>query len=111
MLKFNTGYVALILLNCLAGCSGTKESLKADKPEPGIAVTVEDATGLDGCTFLLIMDDGSRLQPVNLPEQYCKNGVRIMITYREIKGVSVCMAGKMVEVTSVREFTRPEKPR
>ena len=66
--------------------------------------TVIDNTGLDGCRFMLQLESGKKLQPTNLEEQYLKNGKQLWIKYVVQKdAMSVCMAGDVVNITSIGE--------
>ncbi|HFC00797.1 MAG TPA: hypothetical protein ENJ53_08340 [Phaeodactylibacter sp.] len=76
--------------------------------------TLKDFTGLDGCGFLIVMDDGEKLQPVKYADKniHPKDGQRIKFSYKEITDLAgICMAGKMVEITCIEflENTTPPK--
>lgn len=62
--------------------------------------TVVDYSELDGCTYLLELADGQKLQPINLPEDFKRKGLKLFITYKLHDGMSTCMAGKMVTLNS-----------
>lgn len=64
-------------------------------------VTVVDKTGLDGCTFLLQLNDSSLLEPINLDDSYKINGTKLAISYRVVSVMSVCMAGTTVKLLTV----------
>lgn len=64
--------------------------------------TVIDFSGLDGCGFLLQLEDGTRLQPENLEPAFEKNSIPVWVKYYPQKNaVSICMAGKVVHVTDI----------
>lgn len=68
------------------------------------AGTVRDFTGLDGCGLLIVLDNGKNLEPVSIPAGVTlTDGRRVIVKYR-IKNdrVSACMAGYIVEITSLR---------
>ncbi|MBL0342452.1 MAG: hypothetical protein IPP71_17020 [Bacteroidetes bacterium] len=72
-------------------------------PANAILVSVIDYTDLDGCQMLLQMENGDKLQPINLPEKYSIPGIRLFITYKNAEGMSICMAGKLVQLIHISE--------
>lgn len=64
---------------------------------------IVDMTGLDGCNFMIKLKDGSRLEPINLEEIFKKNGLKVVVSYELYNGMSVCMAGKMIQITNIRK--------
>ncbi|MEE4176401.1 MAG: hypothetical protein V2I46_02710 [Bacteroides sp.] len=91
----------LFLMLCigwlLTGCP-------ADKCPEGEKAVLRDYAGLDGCRWLFELEDGQRLEPVNL-HQYdveLQDGLKVTITYTEATDMmSICMAGKMVNITCI----------
>ncbi|MFH1320417.1 MAG: hypothetical protein ABII90_07180 [Bacteroidota bacterium] len=70
--------------------------------EKYVKATVIDMTGLDGCKFLLKLEDGKKLEPTNLDPAYRKDSLPVWIRYIETKGVmSICMAGKIVKIIGI----------
>lgn len=73
--------------------------------ETGHLATLEDWTGFDGCGYIFILEDGSKLEPVQyqnlLPlvpgNQYC-------ITFDTVPAASICMVGVTVEITSIKDL-------
>lgn len=83
--------------------------------------TIRDLTGLDGCGFVFELEDGSYLEPVlplllcgtpPLPKEVTEDplynfefvdGKRVVISYEETEGVSICMVGLIVKITCIRE--------
>jgi hypothetical protein len=76
----------------------------ADKCPDGEAAVLRNLSGLDGCTWVFELEDGQRLEPVNL-HQYeleLKDGLEVSIQYTEATDMmSICMAGKMVNITCI----------
>lgn len=81
-----------------------------DEPEAGCTnATIIDAAGFDGCGWLIEMEDGFRLEPVNLDDFdiTLANDLPVCIEYSELTAMgSVCMVGTIVEITSIVEGTR-----
>lgn len=88
----------ILLFSSLLSCAVVKSS----ETVTGIPATVIDYSELDGCRFLLKLEDGRKLEPVNLENKYMKDGLRVLITWKNAEGMSICMAGTMVEITSIR---------
>jgi hypothetical protein len=98
----------------------TDEKITTDEPCETRA-TVKDLSGLDGCGFVLQLEDGTNLIPYRvfycgtppLPENIEKDpltdfqlvdGMRVMINYELLPDmVSSCMAGEFVKVTCISE--------
>lgn len=66
-------------------------------------LTVVNKTGLDGCGFLLLRQDSTLLEPVNLAVDYQKDLLLLDVSYRLLDDrMSTCMAGNIVEITEVK---------
>ena len=101
----NLNRLKQLLFLCIAitvsACS-EKTTTATTPPHTAQAViaTVVDYSELDGCTYLLELSDGQKLQPVNLSEEFKRKGLKLFITYKYYDGMSTCMAGRMVTVIS-----------
>lgn len=63
---------------------------------------VKDMTGeLDGCEFLITLEDGTNLLPVDYTVDITglKDKQKITFTYEQVEAMNVCMAGETVKVT------------
>ena len=58
---------------------------------------------LDGCTFMIQLEDEKKLEPVNLEKEFKKDNFKVWIKYRHYAGNSICMAGEMVTVTAIEK--------
>ena len=96
----------LMLFFLLQGCAARQEQ-NPELPAGAVKVTVVDYRDLDGCTFLLETDDKQKLQPVNLPAGLQRNGLRLYVVYKKTDGMSICMAGTMVNLSFTREIKDP----
>ena len=56
---------------------------------------------IDGCTFMIQLEDGKKLEPVNLQDEFKKDNLKVWIKYKHFKGNSICMAGEMVTITAI----------
>ena len=100
---------ALIVLLCsLIACHKkatvpvilTQEELRMQKFVPAKVVLQSE---LAGCTYLLALEDGKMLEPVNLHDTLKQNNLRLWVKYQvEKSAMSVCMVGKMVRIDTVK---------
>ncbi len=68
---------------------------------------VQDNSGLDGCKYLIILEDGKKLEPLVILDKSFKlrDGQNIRLTYEpEREFMSICMAGQGVRVTCIQEI-------
>jgi|GEM_PF-766774 len=82
--------------------------------EDGVPAMILDYTGLSGCKWVIRLENGERLEPVNLHEfdLVPADSMIVYITYTEAPTMmSICMVGKMVEVTCITELSSDHKHR
>lgn len=81
-----------------------------DEPKQGCSNGIlVNATGFDGCGWLIELHDGTRLEPVNLDDFdiALDDAHAICVEYVERTDLgSICMTGTIVELTSIVEGTR-----
>lgn len=107
--------LSLLLLSAVTSCQKNEVS---PATSCGTFATIRDMSGLDGCGFVLELDNGEKLEPVYdygwcgtppLPAPVIDNvqfldGKRVTIAYKELTDkVGICMAGKVVEITCISE--------
>ncbi len=56
---------------------------------------------VDGCTFMIQLKGGKKLEPVNLKDEFKKDNLKVWVKYQHYKGNSICMAGEMVTIISM----------
>ena len=108
----------IVLIGSIFSCTPTKTqngegddiievpNEETSKPSCGTLATVKDNTGLDGCGFLIVLDNGQRLEPLVMEDKTFKfkDGQRIRLNYeQELEMMSVCMGGMGVKVTCIEE--------
>ena len=60
-------------------------------------------TELAGCGYMLALEDGKMLEPLNLADTLKQNNLRLWIKYHiEKNAMSVCMMGTIVKVDDVK---------
>lgn len=114
--------VVIVLMITALGCENDQNT----SGQCTIPATVRDLTGLDGCGFVFELNDGTRLIPVMdfgwcgtppLPESATTDplynfeyadGKKVLIGFTERNDIAtICMAGKTVKITCLKELTAP----
>ncbi|MGV3641204.1 MAG: hypothetical protein ACO1NZ_11830 [Adhaeribacter sp.] len=115
--------IFIVLLVALNSCSLIDRSEDAT-PACTTLATVKDMRGLDGCGFILVLDNGEKLEPVRTPVFFCgtgnyansskpspsvwfdfKDGQKVKIAYEVLDRPSICMMGKPVQLTCITEVS------
>lgn len=116
--------IAVISALILTSCHRDGE----DSVSCSIPATVKNYSGLDGCGYVFVLDNGIVLIPYNpiaicgtppLPKEVTQNplynfqyvdGRKIKINYEEMPDmVTTCMAGKVVKITCLSEVKLSDK--
>ena len=64
---------------------------------------IKDLTGLDGCGNVILLDNGTTLEPVELPENVVlQPNARIAIKFRKVERYTACMSGLTVKIVHLR---------
>ena len=73
----------------------------------GINATLKNLTGLDGCSWVLVLDNGKKLEPTNLKKfDHIKleDGKQVIVEYEpKPLAASICMVGTIVEIICISE--------
>lgn len=78
-------------------CSTEPSEYKESCTSSGVVV---DMTGLDGCGLMIQLEDGKKLEVVGMPKGVALNaGDSVVFDYEPAEGMSICMAGEMVNIT------------
>lgn len=90
-------YIFTFLL--LVSCGNNSDCKKS------IHFKMKNLTGLDGCGWVMQKDDDSYLEVQNFDEFEIDftEGKEYHISYNEVEGASICMAGDIVELTCISE--------
>jgi len=66
--------------------------------------TAKNYTGLDGCGFVVELDNGSKLEPINCSFGF-KNNQRVALFYNVLYGVmTTCMVGQPAHIDEIYEL-------
>ncbi len=110
-------HMAAIALVCgtILSCSKPLTSIES-QPETkenisqcpdSVHATLKNLTGLDGCSWVLVLDNGKKLEPTNLKKFdniKLEDGKEVFVKY-EAKplAASICMVGTIVEIICISE--------
>jgi hypothetical protein len=86
--------IFIILTSCKKEpCSGAQKAI------------FKDLSGLDGCGLVIELENGKKLEPINLSEFSItpENGRKIWVKYHLFEGGSICMVGDIVKVDCITE--------
>jgi len=106
--------IALIILLAIAiiplsSCCCKKEAQKTtqvvDYVKEGYAALTVLFYELDGCKWMLVQEDGKKLNPDGgLAEAFQKDQTKVWVKYELLKNApNICMAGTMVKVVDIKE--------
>jgi|TARA_B110000438_G_scaffold278445_1_gene302029 hypothetical protein len=88
-------FISLALL--VFSCEEKEETLDCD-----IKATLRDYAGLDGCGFVLVLEDGEVLEMGDFDEEpgfKFNDGMKVSISYEEMRDIgSICMVGPIVRI-------------
>ena len=81
----------------IISCEDKDETLDCD-----IKATLRDYTGLDGCGFVLVLENGEVLEMGGFDEEpdfQFNDGMEVSISYEEMQGMAtICMVGPIVRI-------------
>jgi hypothetical protein len=99
-------YKLLILLSSFFLLTGQtcKQKNGSQNADCQVMGTIKDFKGLDGCGFMIVLENGNKLQPIKYSSENLEitDGQKIKFSYEEITNqVGICMAGKMITVKCI----------
>ena len=114
MFRRCTGFVFfLVVINLTLSCrSKAIKPLSTDNStvkylkQYFVPVTVVDYKNLDGCEYLLVKENGEKLQAVNLADSLKKDQLKLWIRYVPEKGMGICMAGEMIRLADCKPYEK-----
>jgi len=81
-----------------------KEEVVNYEKEGYVSGTIVDMTGLDGCGYMIRLENGKKLEPSHIEEQFRQNDLPVWIKYSIPKSaISICMAGQMVTLSAIHK--------
>jgi hypothetical protein len=97
--------IVLIVIIFFGSCASKKQIVEDDNEmfiQKFIPVTVKNAAGLDGCSFLLVKDSVTSFQPVEFSDSLKLDGLKLWIKFSVVNQMSVCMAGQTIKLAAVK---------
>lgn len=92
----------LIFSACSPKVPGT-QSVTPMEQQGFVKATVKNYT-VDGCTWLLELENGKKLQPAFLDIPFQKDNLAVWIKYTVTKSnASICMTGQTVNITEIQQ--------
>ena len=82
-----------------------KDSISKNIENMGYSIgKVIDKTKTSGCTFVILVNDSTILEPVNLENKFKKDGLKIAFKSRKSRAMSTCMIGQTIIVSDVKSL-------
>ena len=80
------------------------KSAKLEKEGYSKATITNISGKLDACSWLIILEDGSKLEPYNIPAEFKVNDKKVWVKFEEDSGrMSICMVGKIIKLLDIKE--------
>jgi hypothetical protein len=106
-----TGTAVCFVLLVAAGCQNGGSESRPESPSQVAGGHGQTVTGtvrhidLEGGFYGIEADDGTKLDPVNLPEDFRQDGVRVRVRVEEIKDrVSTHMWVRIVRIVDIKRL-------
>ena len=106
--------ITIILVSATSSCK-SKKTTSIDKADTTEQVKVENNDGLksativdystrnDACHLLIHLEDGSILQPINIPEDLRKDGTKVWVSFSYSKRqLGPCPFGSPITIDSIK---------
>lgn len=103
--------LGLVLAAVLLWACGEEKTLVApelvvEDPEAFIIDGTVEFLSVEGGCWAIIADDGTCYEPVGMPEEFYKPGLRVRAAVKlTTDWLSVCMVGTIVEVLQIKRYT------
>jgi hypothetical protein len=105
------GTAACLVLLVAAGCQKGGSESRPESPSQAAGGRGQIVTGtvrhvdLEGGFYGIEADDGAKLDPLNLPEDFRQDGVRVRVRVEELKDrVSTHMWGRIVRIVDIKRL-------
>lgn len=96
----------VVLAGCRSapGSSGEAPAAGTETPSQVATATVRHID-VEGGFYGLVTDDGRKLDPVNLPEEFRKDGLRLEVRFVPVRNqVSIRMWGTPVQIIAIQRI-------
>jgi|ERR1019366_3648444 hypothetical protein len=100
--------ISIVVLSAMQSCFlFVKNKTEIQNPKEPVPLyigytkaTITNYT-VDGCSWMIKLEDSKMLEPVNLKDEFKKEGLKVWIQYKHYDNYSFCMAGEMVTITAI----------
>lgn len=109
-MKIKISHITLIIINLVVlstfqACTIFKKSPDSSTgpslPFDGYTKATVIKYSVDGCSWMLQLEDGKKLEPKKIKEEFKLENLKVWIQYDVYKDYSFCMAGDMVVVNKI----------
>ena len=98
-MKYTSTILTVFLIVLIIACRNESKCRDA-----AVTGNFKDLNGLDGCGMIIELENGDKLNPVNLEAMNVEavDGKKVFLTYTKLEdAMSICMVGDMVEITCI----------
>lgn len=95
--------IAAAVLAVTACKTKQKTAAAVDYEKEGYVKALIEDYQLDGCRYMIFLDDTKKLEPDWLPTDMQKDSVPVWVKYEHDERMSVCMAGETVKVIDIKK--------
>ena len=89
--------------HCRKQSQSTATEVKKDFVQEGYTKATVIYYELDGCNYLLQLENESKLEPTNLAADFKKDKLDVWVKYTiDTAAVSICMAGQLVKLSDIQ---------
>ncbi|MCC7302822.1 MAG: hypothetical protein IT233_09280 [Bacteroidia bacterium] len=94
----------LLIAVAIHSCCAKKAPPEPDYAALGYKKATVINYALDGCMWMLEMEDKTKKEPQNLPEDFRVENKAVWVKFKPAKkgSMSICMAGEMVEIEDIK---------
>ncbi|MBL4652471.1 MAG: hypothetical protein JKY53_06335 [Flavobacteriales bacterium] len=106
IMRFFTIALLLVFIACSSSKDVSEPKVKTTQQwvdEGYTSATIKDFSSLDGCTYLVVTEKGTKLMPSNLAKEFQKDRLAVWIKYHPSKSsMNICMKGISVTVDDIQ---------
>jgi hypothetical protein len=103
LVNFSLAFTSCCCKKKAANKNTVATDVKRDFEKEGYVKATVINYEVDGCSFMIQLEDGKKLDPSSLADDFRKDQTAVWIKYTIKKGgASVCMAGQMIDVSDIQ---------
>ncbi|TND08911.1 MAG: hypothetical protein FD123_1765 [Bacteroidetes bacterium] len=93
----------IFVLAVLVSCKTKSKTTSIDFEKEGYTRAIIRNYELDGCRYMIFLDETKKLEPDWLPMEMQKDSVPVWVKYERDERMSICMAGETVKVIDIKK--------